>query len=364
MRIGINLLFLIPGKVGGTETFTRGVVDALSVYDRDNSYVLFCNKENFETFRESGSIKKVMLPVPASNKPFRIIFEQLFFWYYVYKYKIELLHSFGYISPFFVPCRSVVNIFDLNWYYHPEDFGLVERNIWKFLVSNSAKFADSITTSSYSSKKSIKKILNVNKSINVIYPGLFELSPPGNFKIIEEIGVRKPYFFSLSAAYPHKNLMGLLKSFTKVLERGYDAQLVIAGLGGRSLPAVESYIKKTKLEEKVKIIGWVEGKIMSTLYKYSLAFVFTSFYEGFGVPILECFRLGVPIISSNAFSLNEVIGNGGVKLDPKDEAKFSDEMVKVLTNKNYREKLVFLSKKRGPAFNWEKTVLSLKRVYK
>lgn len=363
MIIGINLLFLIPNKVGGSEPFTRGIIKALTKYDRKNSYFLFCNNENYSTFSDAKNIKRVKININATNKPLRLIAEQFLFWFYIKKYKIKALHSYGYISPFFVPCINIVNIFDLNWYYHPENFSRLEYFVWKFFVTNSAKFADGITTSSYSSKNSIKKVLKTKKPIDVVYPGIFDLDEPYTYRTLRKKGIGRPYFFTLTSAHPHKNAIGLLKSFNLLVKTNKSVQLVIAGLGGKAKPLMEEFISKNNLLKSVKMLGYIDNRLMATLYKYCHAFVFTSKYEGFGVPILECFKLGVPIISTNAFSLKEVVGKGGITLEPDDQKGFAREMEKVLSSNRYRKKLSIRAKSNAKRFDWRLTVNTINKIY-
>jgi len=354
MKIGINTLFLIPNKVGGSETYSRGLIKALYEYDKKNEYVIFCNKENYNTF--DNKYNRILVPINATNRFVRIVAEQLIFPIYLYLNKIDVVYSLGYTSPFFTTCKAIVNIFDLNWYYHPEDFGFFQKLILKFFVTHSANFADAITTSSFSSKKSIKEKLNIKKPVEVMYMGMPLMNKPISKNSLLKLGVRMPYIFSLTAAYPHKNVLGLLNIFKSIIDRGHKINLVIAGLGWRSENEMKQFIKKNKLNRNVKILSYVDNGTLSALYKYAKLFLFASFYEGFGIPLLECFHFGVPIISSNAFSLKEVLGNGGVSINPHDQKIFVREIEKSLVDKEYLNALKIKSTERVKGFDWEKSV--------
>ncbi len=364
MNIGINLLFLIPNKVGGSETFVRGMIEGIRKYDKENSYVIFCNRENFHTFKPDKNIQLVETPINAQNKLLRLVYEQMVFPFFVKKYNLDLLHSIGYISPFWLPTKSIVNIIDLNWYYHPEDFSKFELFVWKFMVVNSARFADAISTISLSSKKSIEKVLKVNKPVEVICMGEPPVVKPAHKSELIKLGVNFPYIFSLTSAHPHKNILGLLRSFKLVVENGYDLNLMIAGLGGRSSAEVSEFIKTNSLDKRVNILGYVSNSVMFGLYKFAKAFVFTSRYEGFGIPILEAFNAGLPVISSDSFSLKEVVGNGGIILKPDDHKGFAEEIVKVLSDEKYYKKLSKLSKARDKVYNWKNEIEKLVKFYK
>jgi glycosyltransferase involved in cell wall biosynthesis len=357
--IGINLLFLIPGKIGGSEPYSRGIVDGLHKFDKENKYVLFCNKENYDTFDKEYN--RVLIPINASNRFARLLTEQIALPLYLFFLKVDVVYSLGYTSPFITPCKSIVNIFDLNWYYHPEDFSFPQRIIWRFFITNSARFADAITTSSFSSKKSIEDIFKYKKNIEAIYPGLPQLS-----KIKPNARINKnntPYFFSLSAAYPHKNLITLLKAHKILIDKGHKVNLQIAGLGGKSSKELEEYIRDNKIGNYVKQLGYVSDKKMVSLYNGAKALVFTSAYEGFGIPIIEAFSLGVPVISSNAFSLKEVVGNGGVLISPYNYKRFATEMGKVIVDDKYRKNLSLKSKKAAIRFNWQASIDKLTNFF-
>lgn len=353
--IGLNLLFLIPNKVGGSEPYSRRLIDAFYKYDNKNKYILFCNNENYNTF--DSKYDRVLIPINATNRSLRLLVEQLVLPIYLLIHKVDIVYSLGYISPFLTHCKSIVNIFDLNWYYHPEDFSLMQRMLWKFFVTFSAKFSDAITTSSFASKKSIQTILNPNKRIEVIYSGLPTLTTTKNDLIAAKKEI--PYLFSLSAAYPHKNLITLLRAHKELYDRGVKVNLLIAGLGGRSNDELEKYMKENTSGKLVKRLGYITDSRMTALYKKAEALVFTSAYEGFGIPIIEAFSLGLSVISSNAFSLKEVVGKGGSLVHPMDYVTFSKLMEKIILDKKFKKKMSIKSKNESNRFSWQESVVKL-----
>ena len=358
MKIGINLLFLIPNKVGGTETYSRGIIDALYKFDKINKYVLFCNNENYKTFDKK--YKKVLIPINASNRFVRLLAEQILLPFYSRANKIDVLYSLGYTSPLFNFTNSIVNIFDLNWYYHPEDFNFLQRIVWKFFVTNSARFSDSITTSSFSSRDSIHKILNKYKRIDVVYPGIPKMTKAGTLATTK---IKGRYFFSVSAAYPHKNLLGLLKSYKKFLDIGGEDKLIIVGLGGKSTPEVKEYINRNNLDGKVRLLGYVTDRELNELYKNSIALIVTSKYEGFGMPVIEAFGVGLPVVSSDAFSLKEVVGKNGLLFKPDDNSGFAKGMLRISKDKKYRDNLKNISKSGSYRFVWKDSAKKLSDVF-
>ncbi len=353
MIIGFNLLYLFPNAVGGTETYARGLIDGLIKIDNKNKYILFCNRECAPTFFESSNIKVIELPISAQNRVKRSLFEVFVLPYYLWKYKIDLVHSLGYSSPIFSTCPRVVNIYDLNWYYHPEDFSLFRRVSWIMFVLSSAIFSNKIITTSQSSKKHISKILKIKpKKIEVVYGGTPKMQKPNSRKSLAKLGVKGKYIFTLTADIPHKNIIGLLEAYKILAQSGKKYTLVIGGSRGQMDKIARSFIAKHKLGERIIILGWLTDRELSTLYKYATVFVLPSLHEGFGFPVLEAFIFGTPLISSEAFSLKEVVGSAGLFFDPKKPSEIAASIAKGMDDVVLRKKLAKLGKKRATTFRW------------
>ena len=172
MRIGINALFMIPGGVGGSETYLRNLITHLGRIDQTNEYVVFTNKESSNTFGLTGSnFREILCPIRAAFRPARVIYEQLLLPLQAERYGIDVLHSAGYTAPAVLPCRSVVTIYDLNFLHYPEDFSWLSALVLRILVPMAARRSDKIITLSKSSMRDIVAALDVpEKKVRVIYP--------------------------------------------------------------------------------------------------------------------------------------------------------------------------------------------------
>lgn len=373
MRIGINTLFLIPGKVGGTETYARGLITSLKDVDKKNKYQIFCNLENYSTFTLiSGNFEKVSTPVKASMRPFRIIWEQLIFPFKLRQRKVDVLLSLGYVCPLFVPCKSVVVIFDLNWFFHPEEFSMLSRLFWKALVTSSAKRADKIITSSENSKRDIAKVLNIPEGkIEVVYGGINKesiISSRGKIiqKTEKKYGINGRFILTVSAAYKFKNLSKLIDAFNLVSKKIPDLQLLIVGLGGRGKHEALKKINDYNLEGKVIIAGWVPDKDIPALYRAAVAYVHPSLYEGFGFPVLEAMNFGCPVVSSRSASLPEIVEGAGILVDAESPKELALGIEKSVSNKKMSSKMIKDGIKRSRQFSWinsaRQTVKTLEEV--
>lgn len=357
MIIGFNLLYLIPNQVGGTETYARALIKRLVAQRAmGDKFYLFCNQENAASFQPLASNDSVMiisLPVAASNKAWRLLFEQLCLPWYLLWHRIQLLHSLGYLSPFITSCPQITTIHDLNWHYHPEDFGKIEKLAWEWLVRLSAKSATHIITDSHASRKSLIEVLQVPaKKVSTIHCGVPELVKPAS-KTLQRHAIHQPYILTVTSMVEHKNVPFLLQVFATVAKKHRQLQLVIVGLGGKSAPQVASLCRELGIESRVVMPGWVSEGDLSALYHQAEVFVFTSLYEGFGLPILEAFQAGVPVVSSPAFSLREVIGEGGLLADPQNVTAFAAALDRVLSSSSLRRKLIAAGTKQKALFSWQ-----------
>ena len=374
MRIGVNALFLIPGKVGGTEVYLRNLLTHLAVIDNKNEYVLFTNKENSGTFKiGQTNFREVLCPIRASFRPARVVWEQLFLPFQVKRYRIDVLHSPGYTAPVMVPCCSVVTIHDMNCFYYPEDFSKLTTFFLKLLVPAAARRSNEIITVSRSSKKDIVQILKIPENkICVIYEaGSSHLSVPIAIKnklrekFKERHGIDRKFILAVSVSHPHKNLHRLIEAYDILYKRyQIDRQLLIVGTEGRAQSVLVNLTKERSLEKRIIFTGWIPDEDLSLLYSEAELFVFPSLFEGFGIPLLEAMAHVTPVVSSNTTSLPEVVGDAAFLVDPYNVEEIAEAMYRVLTEENLRVNLAKKGLKRVSQFCWEKTAKETLAVYK
>jgi len=337
MQIGINLLYLIPGKVGGTETYARELIPAM--LNPADKFYIFCGRETAPTLPSLPNCQIVTLPIYSSNRLTRILAEQTILPWLSYKYKLDVIFSLGYSSPFIHSCPTVVTIHDLNWYYHGEDFSLSSRLMWQLLTRMSAMTASHIITDSRASADSIHQVLGVPTSkVTPILHGT-----PTTLKVSHQ-KPKNPYIFTVLANYPHKNLKTLLRSFKKIAQSLPKWDLIICGLG-----------KQPSSSDRIKYLGYVSRQELASLYGNASVFVFPSAYEGFGYPVLEAMSYGTPVVSSNAFSLKEVVGDAGLLVEAYDTDSYVDAISSILSSEKIRADLVNRGYKRTLELKWSRT---------
>lgn len=294
MIIGLNTLFLIPNEVGGTEYYTRTTINNLLKIDKKNHYILFCNNENFKTFQfKSTNITKILVPINAKNRFVRVFTENLIFPLIVKKHSCEILHSFGYSGPLWGKFKKIITIYDVNWKDHPEDNSIITNMVLNYLISNSIKKADQIiTTSNFSKNRLIKYFPKYKNKVTVVWATIDNLFLELlNTKLHNSMS--KKYVLCVSAFYPHKNILYLIKLWQEFTKTNKNLTLVITGQHGRDQDIVEKQIAKSNNIEWLKKVSLKE---LVSLYKYSHFIIQPSVYEGFGYPVYEAISSGKNVL--------------------------------------------------------------------
>jgi glycosyltransferase involved in cell wall biosynthesis len=370
MRIGINALFMIPGEVGGSETYLRNLVAHLGSMGRSNEYVIFTNRESAGTFvHPSSGFKEVHCPVRAAFRPARVLYEQLLLPLQVRQREIDVLHSPGYTAPFVSPCPSVVTIYDLNFLHHPEDFSQPSAMTLRVLVPLAAKRCDLIITLSKKSRRDIVATLGVSgDQVRVTYPAAsVALLEPGR-STIQDLRLRhsisERYILCVAASHPHKNLCTLVEAYQLLrTQHSSEHQLVIVGLKGRDHDRLLELVSELSLENEVVLTGWIPDEQLALLYDSADVFVFPSLYEGFGIPVLEAMLYGVPVVSSNVSFLCEATGDATIAVNPHDSTEMATAIGRVLKDMHLRASLVEKGYQHAQKFSWEETARQTLKVY-
>ena len=368
MRIALNLLYLIPRIVRGTETYAVSLIKAFKKADSVNHYYIFLNLESSRlNLPTSTNFHYVICPFYAKYRPIRYAWEQFVLPWQIRKNKIDIVHSLGYVGLLFPPCPSVVTIHDTNFYELKNIISPTRRFFLKFFVKHSARHSTHIITISNFSKNQIINYLNIKPNqITSIHSGPGKYI--GKIKNIEWnylascYQIKKPFIVSFCSSSPHKNISRLISAFASLYSE-FPHNLVLIG-NSSPMNGLKRQIANLGLENRVNFIGYVpDGHVLPILASADL-FVFPSWYEGFGLPILEAQKAGVPVVCSIAASLPEIAGNGAILFNP-----FSiEEMVKTirscLENNDLRKFLVKKGYENVARFLWEKTALETHEIYK
>ncbi len=260
----------------------------------------------------------------------------------------RLYFSPGYNSPLGWPGRFVFNLHDLNHLRVPENSSTAKRAYYQFIIKPACHRAAFVLTVSEYSKQQISawagisddKIVNVGNGVG--FP--FE---PGGAKYQPGF----PYLIYVGSHKVHKNLPRLLKAYAiSGLRSG--VRLILTG---NAEPALVKVINELRLESDAIFVGDCEDEQLAALFRGSIALVFPSLYEGFGLPPVEAMACGVPVLTSNLCSLPEVVGDAGILIDPYDIEAIAHGMRRLVDDSGLRQTLRQKGLLRASQYTWRST---------
>jgi glycosyltransferase involved in cell wall biosynthesis len=221
---------------------------------------------------------------------------------------------------------------------------------------------DGIITVSNYSKKDIMEAFNFPEDKIFVTPLASEdIYKPLNRDLSKKItqkyySIEGDFILYVGGFSPRKNIIGLIESFSKLVSiYKKDIKLVIAGKKGKSYDSYKSRAEELNISDKVIFPGFVSIEHLPYMYNASKLFVYPSFYEGFGLPPIEAMSCGVPVIASNATSVPEVVGDGGLLIDPNDVENLCYSMFRVLLDDELRERLILSGIVKTSELSWQKT---------
>lgn len=346
LRIGVNALYLIPGGVGGTEIYLRSLLAAVAEIDHKNEYVLFTNRETTNLY---PSFRTALQPVPATNRPARIAWEQTGLPVAVARERIDVLFNPGFTGPALCPCPTVTVFHDLQHKRHPEHFRWFDLPFWRLTLFQSATTSDAIVAVSDATRRDFLRYYPVE-------PERVHVVPHGVDERMFSIG-REPEAMVLcvSTLHPHKNLDRLVRAFAAFRTERPEFRLVLAGMRGFHSEAVERQVAAFGLGEAVQITGWISRSELYDLYRRAHAFVYPSTFEGFGMPVLEALAAGIPTACSAISPVREVVGEAAELFDPDDEASMLDALHRISCEMDLRTRLAAAGPERASQFSWRQT---------
>jgi glycosyltransferase involved in cell wall biosynthesis len=366
VRIGVNTLFLIPGEVGGTETYLRQTLLAIAKHFPEVELVLFTNKENDSVLRKDLAKYKqaefVQLDFKASNRYARIIREQLELPFKVRKSGVDVLWSAGYTAPFFSVCPQAVTIHDMQYKRHPEDLSFLARCVSDVMIRMACWRCDSVIAVSQFTKEEIIKFSSVRKDrVFVIHEGVdsFFQKKQHNKEVRsvlkELLSWEAPYILCVSNTYPHKNVHMLVDAFSQVMDI-IPHNLVLVGKPHLGEKTLQISLEKAGGSLRIHRFDGLPLAKVRALYHGADLFVLPSVYEGFGLPILESMMAGVPVIATRKASIPEVAGKYARYVESLNSEQLAKTIIDVTKwDDKFRSHWIEDAKRWALKFSWEKT---------
>ncbi len=365
MKIAVNTRLLLKDKLEGIGWFTYETLKRITRSQKDTSFYFIFDRPFDDSYIFSDNITPVKIGPPARHPFLFYLWFEKSIPYILKKINPDLfLSPDGYLS-LKTPVKSLSVIHDLNFEHYPEDLPWLVRKYYQYFFPKFANKAERIATVSEFSKKDIQSCYNVpSAKIDVVYNGANQVYRPLNDA---EINITRnnltkghPYFIFIGSLIPRKNLIRLFEAFD-IYKSQANNHIHLLIVGEKKWWTKEMQAVYTKSEHKDEIIftGRLQAEELEKTLGSALALTYVSYFEGFGIPIIEAFQAGVPVITSNITSMPEIAGNAALLCDPFDPKSIAEAMYRITQEEDLKTRLTKRGFERLNHFSWDKTAEKL-----
>lgn len=351
-RVGINLMWLVPGAAGGAEEYATRILRALDDLARDVvDLTLLCNRMFPEAHPELPErFRTAIAPIGGGSRAARIVAESTWLLREAARARLHLVHHLNNVVPWLRNRPSVLTIHDLRPIELPETLGRAHGAYLRARFGPSVRQASVITTPSAFVRETVIELLGADPDrVHVVSAPLFIPAQSGSARMS---AARRSFLYP-AITNPHKNHRTLLTAFAKVVAARDDAVLVLTGAPGSADGAVTRTIEELGLTPHVRRLGRVSPEKLEASFRESAALVYPSTYEGFGLPLAEAMTLGCPVIASDRTALPEVLGGAGILVAPDDVDGWAEAMLRLLDDGTLRDELSAAGRERARTFTPE-----------
>lgn len=355
MRVGLDLLYLVPGETGGRETYARELVPAMLDRSPELELVAFVNREAGANLARAlgDGVHAVTVPVSAHSRAQWAVGELALVSAAARRARVDVLHSMANFAPGWGGRPRVVTIHDLQYRAVPDQLSLPVRKLTGALMSLAARGARRIIAVSEAGAQEIVDGLGVDRArIDVVPNGV---RPPGSSPPTADVRERhrldgRPIALAVATNLPHKNLAVLTEALA-LIDAAERPLLVLAGhrtddgtLRERALAA--------GVADDVRLLGSCTTAELDALYAIADCLVLPTLHEGFGLPVLEAMARSLPVACSDIAALREVAGAAAVYFDPRRPEQIAAALAHLLTDRDLAARLSELGRVRAAEFSW------------
>jgi glycosyltransferase involved in cell wall biosynthesis len=362
MKIAIDA-HAIGRHLTGNEVYVRSLLSGLAVVDRQSEYLAYVSVPGVESLIPPRiSVKNV------SNNPFvRLGFDLT---RRLRSDRPDLLHV-QFTGPLVCNVPQVVSVHDVSFLEHPEYFPKSRCLQLRMTVSRTVIRAARVLTGTEFARQSIlkaypidpDKVVTVPIAANPIFRPLAR--ERAQREVRDRLQFDGPYILTVGDLQPRKNQIGLIHAFEGLVETYPQIRhkLVLAGKETWFAPQIYQAAKNSRVADRIIFTGFVEDDYLLRLYNACDCFVFPSFYEGFGIPILEAMACGRAVACANTSSMPEVADGAGILFDPTSKSEIVRALADILLDAELRARLERLGLQRAPQFTWNRTAERTRDVY-
>ena len=351
----------------------RIAIDAQTTLGKKTGFGFYV-KNLAENLKKIDKINKYFIILPKSSRdlstPKRFYWDQIGFPLAALKNKPDIIHQTCFSAPIMHgKAKVVLTCHDIIGVTYGADMSFFSRQYFGRWMPFCYKFANKIICNSEYTKNDLIKVLKINpKKLVVVYLAADPIfKPVNNQELIDKTKskyqIKNKYLLYLGTLNPRKNIELLINVFAQIHKNLPEYQLVIAGKKTWHYENLLRLAQSSGIADKTLFTDYVSDEDSLHLYNGAELFLFPSLYEGFGFPPLEAMSCGKPVISSNATSLPEIVGEGGILIKPDDVKSWAAEISRLINNNNLRKELSTKALMQARKFSWKKCAVETKQVY-
>ena len=365
MRIAIDALGI--GQPGGGRTATLNQLAALLQIDTRNEYHIFVDQEE-----PSLAAPNVRQKIVGTRGRFAArLWAQMVLPFVLRRERVDLVHHMKNLGTFFTPGKSVVTVYDLSTLLWPDIYPWSDRWYWRWIEPLTLRGADRVVAISEDTARDLMRFYGLERRrIHVIYPGCdsrFHPLPAVEVSSIrQKLGLPDQFVLHVGSISRKKNLLPVVRAIARLQDQGMDAKLVLAGrLYGKAREnGLVHGLQSDAFARQVMWLGAVPDEDLPALYNSATVLAFPSLQEGFGLVPLEAMACGLPIVTSGAGAIREVVSEAArIVGSPEDEGEWAAALGQLLQDGRARERMRSLGLERAKLFSNEASAHQLLRLY-
>jgi len=365
MRIAVMLRTLEEKQ--GIGVYSRNLMSAILNYDKYNHYIfIYVNEEQTGSFGNYENLTEVVCPAKG-----RLVWDHVTVARVAKQYKADVIFNTKFSIPLLTRCKTMMVFHGSEWFVSPQFYKKLDILYNKMRLPIYSKRASAISCVSKVTAEDMAKFTGIKpQKLHVIHSSI-----AGHFMRINDqkerekfrIKYKLPQNFILFVGkiYPGKNFSNIVRAFREIRD-GVKEDIKLVSVGDMRWDYAEelSLVNELGLKGDIQFTGWVEQEELPAIYSLADLFLFPSFYEGFGIPILEAMACGCPVVTASTGACPEVAGGAALLVDPKDQHDIASAVLRLIQDKPLQEKLIRKGYERVKIFSWNKAAKETVNVFK
>jgi glycosyltransferase involved in cell wall biosynthesis len=366
-RIGLDLLALAYDRAGMWQ-MVYWLTRTMPPMAPDLRFVLLL-PDGVEPPVEGSNVEIRRVPLPRTPGG-RYAAEQIILPWVAERARLDMLHTIAFGSPVLYRGVRILTVHDLAFRIFPETMPARWRRYWTWVYGPAARGCRRLIAVSESTRSDLVRIMHHDPARIAVVPS----APEPDFRPLfvgedarqglEHLNLPERFILYVGTLQPRKDIETLFRTFARIRARDADIHLVISGGRGWGYGDPAELARREGISEAIHFLGFAPPEVTKKLYRVAELLLFTSLYEGFGLPVVEAMCSGLPVVATSSSSIPEVAGNAALLAPPRDHEALSDLALKLLRDPGLREDMVRRGLERSRLFSWPRSAAMMLDVYR